>query len=258
MRANQALFRAPSDGRVFDYDSRVLKLELHAHSNDDPQDLIPHSTFQLIDRAADLGFDALAITLHDRQLRLSPFAPYARERGLLLIPGIERTIEGKHVLLINFSAASESVQSFEDLARLKERERGVVVAPHPFFPAPSCLRGYMDRHADLFDAVEYNGMFTRTVNFNRAAERWARAHGRPVVGNGDVHRLEQLGTTYSLVEAEADPAAICDAIRGGRVRLEAQPHSALSAMRILGDMLVSDVRRELVRRRQPSPDAALG
>lgn len=236
----------------------MLKLELHAHSSDDPQDLIPHSTFQLIDRAAALGYGALAITLHDRQLPVSPVAAYARERGVLLIPGIERTIEGKHVLLINFSAASEDVRSFEDLARLKTRERGVVVAPHPFFPAPSCLRGHMHRHADLFDAVEYNGMFTRTVNFNRAAERWAIAQGRPMVGNGDVHRLDQLGTTYSLVEAEPDPAAICEAIRGGQVRVEAQPHSALAAARIMGDLFASDIRRELLRRRQPSPDTALG
>ena len=54
---------------------------------------------------------------------------YAAERGITLIPGIERTIEGRHVLLLNFSAATESVHSFDDLARLKSRESGLVVAP---------------------------------------------------------------------------------------------------------------------------------
>ena len=144
----------------------MLKVELHAHSADDPIDAIPHTTEQLIDRAAALGYQALAVTLHDRQLDVCRFASFAAERGLTLIPGIERTIQGKHVLLLNFSRAAEDVQSFEDLAVLKRRETGIVIAPHAFFPGSTCLRGLLDRHADLFDAVEYNAMFTPTVNFN--------------------------------------------------------------------------------------------
>jgi hypothetical protein len=38
-------------------------------------------------------------------------------------------------------------------------------------------------------------MFTASLNFNYPAEQWARRHGKPMVGNGDVHRLRQLGTT---------------------------------------------------------------
>jgi histidinol phosphatase-like PHP family hydrolase len=44
----------------------MMKVELHTHTADDPADLIPHSTIELIERAADLGFGALAITLHGR------------------------------------------------------------------------------------------------------------------------------------------------------------------------------------------------
>ena len=208
-------------------------------------DLIPHTTAELIARAAATGYHALAITLHDRQLDPAPYRSFARERGVTLIPGAERNIEGKHVLLLNFSAATESVRTFDDLARLKSRERGLVVAPHPFFPSSTCLHGDMDRHADLFDAVEINGMFMRTVDFNRRARRWARDHGKPLVGNGDVHRLTQLDTTWSLVDAEADPGAICEAIRAGRVRVEARPHSAVGAGRIMASMFAADVRRLL-------------
>ena len=237
--------------------SSVLKVDLHTHTQDDPADVIPHSTFELIERAAALGYDALAITLHDRQLSVSPFAGYARERGIVLIPGMERTIEGKHVLLINFSAAAaEQVHSFADLARLKERERGLVIAPHPFFPLSSCLGKRLTEHEALFDAVEYNGMFTARVNFNQRAQRWATSRGRPMVGNGDVHRLEQLGTTYSLVDAESEPEAICDAIRKGNVRVKAKPHTAFTATRLMLDLFGSDLRRDLWGR-QASPDAAL-
>ena len=70
----------------------MLKVELHAHTSDDPVDRIPHTSRELIDRAADLGYHALAITLHERQLDIAPLRPYAADRGIVLIPGIERSI----------------------------------------------------------------------------------------------------------------------------------------------------------------------
>lgn len=219
----------------------VLKVELHSHSSDDPSDRIPHSTRDLICRAAQLGYDALAITLHDRQLDVGPFVPYAAECGVTLIPGIERTIEGKHVLLLNFRNGADEVETFEDLARLRQREPGLVVAPHPFFPHHSCLGALIDRHAALFDAVEFNAMFTPAINFNHRAVRWARTHGKPVVGNGDIHRLRQLGTTYSLVDAEPSADAICHAIRAGRVEVAARPLSLLTAAALMAELFAFDL-----------------
>jgi predicted metal-dependent phosphoesterase TrpH len=227
----------------------MLKVELHAHTADDPVDRIPYTTIDLIDRAAALGFDALAITLHEQQLDLSRLRPYAAERGVVLIPGVERTVEGRHVLLLNFEAGAEQVRTFEDLAHLKQRQRGLVVAPHPFFPTTSCLWRDLERHRDLFDAVEYNAMFTGSVNFNRAAERWAARHGKPLVGNGDVHRLHQLGTTFSLVDAVADPDAICAAIVEGRVRVESTSLSWGVAARTLCQMFAATSK--------PSPPRAM-
>lgn len=215
----------------------MLKVELHAHTSDDPVDRIPHSTTDLIDRAAALGYHALAITLHERQLDLDRYEAYAAGRGIVLIPGIERTIEGRHVLLINFSRASEAVSTFRGLAHLKVREAGLVVAPHPFFPALSCLGRDLERHADLFDAVERNAMFLRGIDFNARAETWAARHGKPLVGNGDVHRLSQLGTTWTLVDAPPDRRAICEAIRAGRVRVESRPLTWMEAARILAAMI---------------------
>jgi len=216
----------------------MLKADLHTHTADDPVDDIPYTTFELIDRAAALGYEALAVTLHEKQLDIRPFAAHAAERGIVLVPGIERTIEGRHVVLLNFSEGAEQVDTFADLARLKRRRRGLVVAPHAYFPARSCLRGDLERHADLFDVVERNAMYTRAVDFNRRAERWAARHGKPVVGNGDVHRLMQLGTTYSLIDAEKDPDAICDAIAKGHVIVESRPLSTVEAARVASALIV--------------------
>jgi predicted metal-dependent phosphoesterase TrpH len=217
----------------------MLKVDLHTHTSDDPVDRIPHSATDLIDRAAALGYDALAITLHERQLDISSLQVYASERGVVLIPGIERSIEGRHVLLLNFRQGSEDVRTFEDLARLKQLHRGqpvLVVAPHPFFPSSTCLWTLLDRHADLFDAVEYNAMFTRSVNFNRLAERWAARRRKPMIGNGDIHRLRQLDRTYSLVDAPPDPEAICAAIAAGKVVVEHRPLAWAEVASIMTDL----------------------
>jgi predicted metal-dependent phosphoesterase TrpH len=214
----------------------VLKVDLHCHTADDPLDMIPHSTVELVDRAAALGYDAIAITLHERQLDLRPLVSYAAERGVVLIPGVERTVEGRHVLLLNFAEGADRLHTFEDLRRLRRQSPGIVIAPHAFFPAPCCLRGALDRHPDLFDAIEWNAMFTTALNFNRAAERWAVRHGKPLVGNGDIHRLRQLGATWSLVDAEPDAEAICAAITAGQVRVETRPLSWREAAGIMADL----------------------
>ena len=218
----------------------MLKVELHTHTSDDPVDRIPHTTIELIDRAAALGYDALAVTLHEQQLDVERFDSYAAERGVVLIPGVERTIEGRHVLLLNFKSGAGDVRTFRDLARLKSRQPGLVVAPHAFFPAPVCLGRDLERHPDLFDAVERNAMFTQSVDFNRRAERWAARYGKPVVGNCDVHRLWQLGTTYSLVDAPPDADAICDAIAAGRVLVESRPLEWTEVARVIAFMVLAD------------------
>jgi predicted metal-dependent phosphoesterase TrpH len=227
----------------------MLKVELHAHTSDDPVDQIPYTAEELIDRAAALGYGALAITLHDRQHPIERFVPYAAERGVVLLPGIERTIQGRHVLLINFRHGAEQIETFEDLARLRRREPGLVVAPHPFFPSSTCLMSALDRYRDLFDAVEINAMFTASLNFNLPAERWAARSGKPVVGNCDVHRLRQLGSTYSLVDSEPNPDAICQAIREGHVRVESSPLSWIDATSIFTSMVVGQWWMRAARRR---------
>jgi predicted metal-dependent phosphoesterase TrpH len=147
------------------------------------------------------------------------------------------------VLLVNFPQEAERVSTFEEIARLKARSNGVVIAPHPFFPASPCLHGYLDKYRSLFDAVEVNAFYTRTLDFNKRAVRWAAEHGKPLVGNGDVHRLEQLGSTYSIIDAPPDRDAVCEAIREGKVEVRRRPVSHRFALRHVAFMMGADGTR---------------
>jgi hypothetical protein len=86
-------------------------------------------------------------------------------------------------------------------------------------------------------------MFTTMLDFNRHAERWAKAHNKPMVGNGDVHRLRQLGSTFSMVHAEPSADAICSAIKKGWVALHTEPMAAGAAASVMCQLLASDFRK---------------
>jgi hypothetical protein len=61
------------------------------------------------------------------------------ERGILLIPGIEVPIDGRHVLVLN--PPSYGVYSdFSSLSKLKCPE-SLIIAPHPYFPGTTSLNG---------------------------------------------------------------------------------------------------------------------
>jgi predicted metal-dependent phosphoesterase TrpH len=222
----------------------MIKVELHAHTSDDPGDRIPHDTRALLERAAEFGYGALAVTLHNRWFDPAPFRHQATALGLVLLSGIEKTIDGKHVLLINVPREASDVRSFDDVRMLKQQVPGaLVVAPHPFYPISTALGTRLDDLVDVVDALEINAMYTRGLDYNRGARAWAIAHDKPLVGNTDLHRLDQIGMTWSEVDAPADPDAICAAIRAGRVQVRSRPFSWPRAVWTMARMGIGGIGR---------------
>ncbi|MGE0453858.1 MAG: PHP-associated domain-containing protein [Vicinamibacteria bacterium] len=211
----------------------LLKADFHTHTREDPHDFIRHTAVELLHEAKRQGFDVLAITCHNKRVHTRELARRAADLGILLVPGVEAAIEGKHTLLLDMPYARLGVRSFEDVRRLK-RDGGMVVAPHPFFPAPKCLNGKLRENLDLFDAVEFSHLYTRSFDFNRKAVDYAERMGLPLVGNSDTHRLWQLGTTYTLIEAEAKTLeGVFAAVRAGRTRVVTAPLEPLARIRDL-------------------------
>jgi predicted metal-dependent phosphoesterase TrpH len=209
----------------------LLKADFHTHSREDPHDFIRHTALELIAEAARQGFDVLAITCHNKRIHSDELAERAAKLGVLLIPGVEAAIEGKHTLLLDMPYSRLRVRRFADVRRLK-RDGGLVIAPHPFFPAPKCLNSKLRENLDLFDAIEFSHMYTQTIDFNKKAVEYARKMELPLVGNSDTHRLWQLGTTYTLLEAEAKTIeAVFAAIRAGKTRVVTAPLRPLDKLR---------------------------
>ena len=199
-----------------------LKADLHLHTNKGPEGFVPWTPQELIDLAAQTGYQVLSFTDHDRVTYSPALARYAQERGIVLIPGVEATVEGRHVLLYNFPCPPEALRSFGDIRRHKGSNT-LVVAPHPFYPGPTSLRKKLLENLDLFDAIEYSHFYTSWLNRNRRGVGFAQDRGIPLLGGSDAHLPRQFGTTYSLVEADPSSEGVLSAIRAARVQVVSRP-----------------------------------
>jgi len=202
---------------------RPLKVDLHLHTADDPLDRISYSAKDIIARAAEEEFDVISITNHDLLTFNQDLFDFARKMGIFLIPGIEATIENRHVLVLN-PPRNKTFPDFSSLSKALRPET-LVVAPHPYFPGAFSLNGCFLENLPLFDAVEYCHFYTPRINFNLRALEFSRSNRFPLIGNSDTHFLFQLGTTYSLIYAERNIESIFAAIREHRVEVVTRPLS---------------------------------
>ncbi|MBI1968808.1 PHP domain-containing protein [Candidatus Woesearchaeota archaeon] len=226
----------------------MLKAELHTHVRGDPIDtFIRYSAYGLIDRAAAQGFQVLAITCHNYIYQDTKAKSYARKKGILLLQGMEMTLQGKHTLIYNITPEqAATIKTFADLQRLREKHAGLlVIAPHPFHYTSACLDDIVLQYPGLFDAWEYSFFYTRLFNPNQKTMRFAEKLGKPLVGNSDVHDLSDLGRTYTLIDAAWTEKAVIEAIRKKKVKVATEPLTPGEMARILGRMAYTMLQRRL-------------
>jgi predicted metal-dependent phosphoesterase TrpH len=227
---------------------RPLKADLHLHTAEDPLDRVRYTAKELISKAADERFDVISITNHHEMTFNQDLLSYAQQRGILLIPGIEMTIRRRHVLVLN-PPPHKTCLDFLSLSKLRRPET-LIVAPHPYFPGTYSLNGYLLKHLNLFDALEYCHFYSPMINFNQRVLEVCRSFGFPLIGNSDAHFLSQLGTTYSLIHAERNLESIFAAIRGNQVEVVTRPLKTLEMGSIANRFLRMKLRAKISKPRK--------
>ena len=227
----------------------MLKVDFHTHTAEDRRDFITYTARDLIDRAATDGYDALAITCHDAFLHQPSLDRYAEEKGILLLPGIEITLGGGHVVVINprFPPHPKGYALAE--IRSLRSEDGLFIAAHPYFPFFPSLQRKLVPLLPWIDAVEVTSYHNALVDFNRKAVRTARLYGKPLVGDSDCHNLVQFGKTYTLVDAEKSLESIVRAVRAGRCEVRTEPISLGAMARIIGHAFTVEKMRRVIENR---------
>lgn len=223
----------------------MLKADFHIHTKEDPKDNINYNAKELIDYASKLNYEVLSITNHESCFFNKEIESYAKKKGILLIPGTEAEVEGKHVLLINYNSKKDPKKlSFSDVERLR-KENTVVIAPHPFYPSLSCLRRKFLRNIDVFDAVEYSHYYfhPRLNFFNEKAVKIAKKNNISVIGTSDAHHLYQMEKTYSLLDCKKDKDSVLEAIRKNKVKVVTEPLAVVHFFGIFFKLMSRTIRK---------------
>ncbi|MFQ5900655.1 MAG: PHP-associated domain-containing protein [Thermodesulfobacteriota bacterium] len=202
-----------------------LKADFHLHTGEDPREhCVDYSAKELIDKAAEKGFDCLSITNHTTITFSDSLKDYAFKKGIILIPGAEIRLNKKDIILLNFTPSEvEAIRTMEDILKAKGHNK-LVIAPHPFFPSSNSLNSLFNKNIEVFDAIEFTSLYFRWINFNRKAKSMAKRFNLPLVGSSDTHYMRQLGSNYSLVDAKRkDVDSIIRAIKEHRIEVVTKP-----------------------------------
>lgn len=205
------------------------KASLHLHTKEDYEDgtIINYSICDLIDEALRLDFKILALTGHKTFLFKTEYGEYAKEKGILLIPGIEAEIKGRHCLILNCDQATEKIKSIEDLIAYKQdHPECFVIAPHPNYKSKSLGLGLIEKYPEVFDAIEHSWFYSKKANPNIATEALAQKIKKPLIATADLHRLEYLDSNYAVIDCgNLDVPSVFEAIRKGKFENFSQPQS---------------------------------
>jgi hypothetical protein len=226
----------------------ILKTNLHLHTADDPKDNVNYTVFQIIDHAKNLGFSVLALTCHQKFAYKKEYADYASPKDILLIPGIEAKIEGKHVIVLNCNKDIENIKTFEQLKNYKNNNPQIfILATHPFVPHHKLvsLGQELIRNINLFDAIELTVFSNKIFNFNKKASAVAEKHNKPLIAVSDTHFLKDLKRGYVLIDTnQKTPEAIFEAIKKGSFENKLNPMNPLAML----EFRIKGILRKILRK----------
>ncbi len=183
-----------------------LKIDLHVHtcySRDSVTTLKEVVTY-----SKRLGLDGVAITDHNTlkgALRL-------KTHDIIVVPGIEISTLNGHLLGLNVTTPIPAKLNIEEAIHRIHEAGGIAVAPHPsvFYKSPP------SRQINSYDAIEVmNASSIPFQVFTYLSKRFATRLGLPQTAGSDSHYAPEIGSAYTIVEADPDVDEIVGAIKKG-------------------------------------------
>lgn len=208
-----------------------LKINLHFHTSDEKYDFVNYTFYEGLKEAKNLKFDAIALTSHNQFINRRDYYEFAKKLDILLILGIELTIKGRHIVILNPRPDIKDVKTFKDLKLYKKNHPQIfILAPHPYFGFDS-LGKQLEKNIDIFDAIEYCWFYSKYFNRNKKGKKIAEKHNLPFIATSDTHNLKVLDKSYAIIEAkEKTAAAVFEAIKENKFQNITSPRKFLSEM----------------------------
>lgn len=177
-----------------------LRMDLHVHTDHSRDSNI--CLDEAIRRCKAAGLDGFAVTDHDTLDGLPDV--HARQQSYLIIPGIEISARGAHILGLNVSEPVQAGLSIQNtVERLHDQGAIAIVAhPHSIFKTWVDSREIEQARLDAVEVANANQFpFDFMMRKNTAlAERL----GLPITGGSDAHIPEMVGRAYTIIDVEAN------------------------------------------------------
>ncbi len=188
---------------------------------------------ELVDHAEAEGLGAIAVTDHNVFGGALEAADYARDRGVVVIPGEEVKTEGQgEVIGLFLQKEIPRGMSFADTVAAIREQDGVVYVPHPFdrlhaIPDPRTLH----RHLADIDVLEVYNARLLFEAFNDEALRFARKYDLTVGAGSDAHVLQGVGTGAVRMRAFDGPEEFLLSLRSAEVLRRPKPLAYLQSLK---------------------------
>lgn len=208
-----------------------LKVDMHIHTKYSKDGEI--NPEDLVKKAVELGFDAIAVTDHGTIKGAIETKEIARKtaKDLIVFAGQEIKTKQGEVLVYNIRNEIKEEQDILKTCQEAKKNKGFLVVPHPFDLMRRGIGENTKNILEYVDAVE--GFNARTVinRFNERAMEFAKENSKPMVAGSDAHFLDEFGKTYMLIESGKGERDILNAIEKGRLEMIMQRHGMKSGMK---------------------------
>jgi predicted metal-dependent phosphoesterase TrpH len=176
----------------------------------------------IVNKAIDLEFDAIAITDHGTTrgaLAVESAAKnLSKETGVspMIIVGQEIETDQGEILAYGIRDDINENQDLLTTCQEIRKKGGFLIVPHPFDLMRRGIGGNINNVRDYVDAVEGFNERTLVSKFNNRAMAFLTKNKIPVAVGSDAHFIDEFGKTYMLVESKKNEKDMFNAIRKGK------------------------------------------
>jgi len=189
-----------------------LKIDLHVHTcySEDATTTLKEVVYY----AKKKGLDGVAVTDHET---LRGALKLARKSQLTIISGLEVATQSGHILALNITTLIPPKLSLTETVQKIHDAGGVAVIAHPAVVLKTGL-GQKITSSSNIDAVEViNSASFPFFLSTYLARRLAEKLNLPQTAGSDAHHAAEIGTAYTLVDADSNSDDVAEAIRKGAI-----------------------------------------
>jgi len=203
-----------------------LRIDLHLHTNysRDANTTLEEAVYY----ARKKQLDGIAITDHDR---VEGARRLAQEKDFLVIPGIEVSSRHGHILGLNITEPVPPKLSVAETVEKIQLLGGLAVIAHPSVVIKTGLGARIDSASGI-DAVEV--INASAIPFSLStylSRRLALRLQLPETAGSDSHYPDEIGSAYTIIDADPNRDDVIEAIRKGRTEPVGKPISWMNRLK---------------------------